>query len=71
MSNSAPSHLEAVWTFLPQRNKQDTPVDLMEVFHSLDNDTLCRVLKMGSLKESELRQIAANTNAVAVVNRDI
>ena len=44
----------------------------MEVFHSLDDDTLRRVFSMGSLKESELREIAANTNTelVVVVNRD-
>jgi len=37
----------------------------MEVLHSLDDDTLRRVFGMGSLKESELREIAANTNAEA------
>jgi hypothetical protein len=55
----APSHVETVWKFLPQCNPQDPPVNLMEVFHSLDDDTLRQVLSMGSLKESELREIAA------------
>ena len=40
-----------IGTFLPQRNTHriSTPVDLMEVFHSLDDDTLRRVLNMGLL----------------------
>jgi hypothetical protein len=66
----APSHVETVWKFLPQCNPQDPPVNLMEVFHSLDGDTLRQVLSMGSLKESELREFAARVHLVAVVNRD-
>jgi hypothetical protein len=36
-------------------------VNLMEVFHSLDNDTVCRVFEMGALSESEFRDIAKNS----------
>jgi hypothetical protein len=36
-------------------------VNLMEVFHSLDDDTVRRVFKMGALSESELRDIAKNS----------
>ena len=45
---------------------QDPPVNLMEVFALLDDDTLRRIFKMGTLTEGELREIAeanANTNA--------
>jgi len=57
ISNSNPSYVEAIPRYTPLYEKQD-PVNLMEVFHSLDNDTVRRVFKMGALSESELRDIA-------------
>ena len=57
ISNSNPSYAEAITRYTPLYEKQD-PVDLMDVFHSLDDDTVRRVFKRGALSESELRDIA-------------
>ncbi len=64
ISNSAP--IQALvpenppdWTSYKRRN-EDPPVNLMEIFYALDDDTLQWIFKMGSLMESELRNIAGN-----------
>lgn len=78
ISKSNPSYLAAVRAFLPEekipdespdwssftRHKDDDPpVNLMEIFYSLDDNTLRRVFMMGSLKESQLRNIAEDSIA--------
>jgi hypothetical protein len=52
-------------TFEPKHKVQETPVDLMEVFHSLDDDTLRRVFGMGTLTESQLRDVAEKADVDA------
>jgi hypothetical protein len=61
ISNSNPSYVEAIPKYTSRYEKQDPPVDLMEVFQSLDDDTVHRVFKMGALSERELRDIAKNS----------
>ena len=45
--------------FAPRYDADDPSVNLMEIFTSLDDDTLRRVFRMGSLTESELRDIGS------------
>ena len=61
ISNSNPSYVEAIPKYMSRYEKQEPPVDLVEIFQSLDDDTMRRVFKMGALLERELRDFAKNS----------
>lgn len=58
------------WTKFKRREEDDLPVNLMEIFYALDDDTVRRVFKMGSLTEGELRNIAENRVTLADTTED-
>jgi hypothetical protein len=62
-SNRARSDNEGDRAFMAQRDTHDPSINLMEVFKSLDDDTLRRVFKMPALSESELQDIAKSNAA--------